>query len=1217
MSYINIQEYDYTITGPKSLDNNHIVAVPINATDGPSDKWVTVYPYDAFVQQFGPNPDPSGIFGNSWEYAANLLLRGMPVCVRRITHVLDEDGNNSTELLPGVNIAKTILKIKNVTNSTDNILGAMMDEFVDVLDPNSHSVLESTQQGEYIRNPLYIPKDKTSLSSIYENHLELEADYNNIVESVEEYYNELLLKYPDLNTKYGKLNIGESFADVKNSSSTTEYVYIGSKQNPSYRGGTLLADEILSLNPTGKIGDFYKTKDDNYYLEYSPTPIRNTHCRTENGHILYPDELQQILKAGEKDFAYVVYDANNANKINKVWEYSEETTTVKNHLYFASGKSNGAWTSLEDLKQNTTINTLENSWAETNNERSRYIYKYNGNGVLEWMKVDSPNTTIYSCYEYTLSEDQTVESIPNPDDKEACEKIEKGLSTIFANMKANNRDYCVISKDGILYSWNGNTWAQIEEKDSKYFYEYEINWTLTESNFGDGLYKESFNWKTVEITEPEKEDLAKNHPETIHFEDSGRPVNSTPHQLLMIDEIKINRITINTNCNAVSSVIRPIVNDFNDIVVGEDRTNTRNTSGTFSMTNIYNQAINIYSYSIVETTDTGDTKVSYDMKLESITDYNSKINYDPNLKIYSAENVEIVNPEIDYDIISKRFYLSLPAGATIIYNKSLSNARLTVDVAGFNDFEVQFDILKSSVGKYVLTFSSIPGTILDVDKYYVNEDYSNDDELEFFNEDPEKSPIVDSYGNYNLFSIEYLFPGTNGNNLNGRIKTISNQGIYIYIYRNKQFLEKIELCSFRTTTQNGYQSLLDLDINKVDIWRLILLKFGILLTATPTGELSIIYPQGVPQSLYGSYVKIDINRFLDFKSLDYLTSIYAQLGKQVSTLKGGTNPSDEHIIHEIQKCYKPLEDKYKYDVTFVSNGAYVDSITYPEAKGPILLTHRFIEEAQLALAHKRKDCVAYLDIPFDLTIEDVPYYFEHISSSYAAAYDPWGYVALATGSTKWMPPSFIQLYTHAKSIQKGNKIYAPPAGVRRGDVPEIINVNHELSSQYLTEWQDNDTIQFINPILWINGYDYNIFGQKTLYNIVDSSRKNQSVLQNLHARLLANEVKKAIFKSCLELTFELNNIMTWNEFKSKMDTYLKPIHSEGAITDYEVLMGTETMTVNDLNSGHISGKVRISIAHAITDWDIDFEITPNSVTVFEQDYNSRYAESDYSTVTNY
>ena len=45
MPYINIHEYDYTITAPNTYSEN-IVAVPINSTDGPSDRWIPVNTYD-------------------------------------------------------------------------------------------------------------------------------------------------------------------------------------------------------------------------------------------------------------------------------------------------------------------------------------------------------------------------------------------------------------------------------------------------------------------------------------------------------------------------------------------------------------------------------------------------------------------------------------------------------------------------------------------------------------------------------------------------------------------------------------------------------------------------------------------------------------------------------------------------------------------------------------------------------------------------------------------------------------------------------------------------------------------------------------------------------------------------------------------------------------------------------------------------------------------
>ena len=129
-----------------------------------------------------------------------------------------------------------------------------------------------------------------------------------------------------------------------------------------------------------------------------------------------------------------------------------------------------------------------------------------------------------------------------------------------------------------------------------------------------------------------------------------------------------------------------------------------------------------------------------------------------------------------------------------------------------------------------------------------------------------------------------------------------------------------------------------------------------------------------------------------------------------------------------------------------------------------------------------------------------------------------------------------------------------------------------------------------------------------MYNKVNGSDTYQSALQDLNVRLVANEIKKLVFKTCINLTFELNSMATWNEFKSSMEPTLSVMLGEGVLTDYSVIMGTETMTAADLNSGHVVGTIRIAVTRAATDWDINFELTPNGVTFNEIDYNSRYVE---------
>ena len=1081
MAFININEYDQTISGPTGLANNNIVAVPINATDGPSDRWVTVPTYDTFIQLYGPNPNPLSPFGNSWEYAANMLLRDMPVCVRRITHFLDADGENSIKLLPDVANAKTAIKVRDVTGNNVTNLNLVETE-LNVTDAIYQSVLRPSDRGTEIPNPNY----KGSFTTVY-----------------------------DLQTD-ATIRDANAFADVTDTNS--EWSFVGEHVNPNYRG-TKALDDILTANDTGVSGDFFIESTTNTRIDFTATPLLNQNWRQPQR--LNPGDLRLINNPVAGNFVDVTLDANNETAINQVWKYQAGANTeVRNHRYVFNGVFGTPFATNTDLPVNSQTTTVGvDFWAEVTSTNT--IWKFNG---TTWVNTGAP-IAIFA-----------------PGDEAGAEP---------------------------------------------YLRIFKIDWVNTNTAINSGLYRHHFNWVDSGSTQ---------HLERLFWQNSNNPIGTRPHTILDGSVININNVVINTISDISTTSIKPIINGGLDIQVEEDFGETRIVSGTYGFTNISTSPIHIYSLRLTQRSPQGEVHVVYDAKLESILDNSGRITLDPLLQFKNVHGEFFNDPTPMYDGVSDRWYIELQPGATLTYSRNMSNIILETQIAGFGDFDITYNLFTSANGRYELNLSSELNTILDVTKFALPP--INTDEVEDFDD----LPIIDSRGNFNLFKAEYLYPGTNGNFLNLSIKTTIGQGIYIYVYRNKQYLEKIELATFRfRDTVAGRINTLDPELNKDDIWRIILLKFGIML---PYDGFTI------PQSIYGNNIKIDLNpNISNFESLDYINSLFAQTGLQISSLQNGINPSDEHVVHEVQKCYTPLKDKYRYDVKFISNGGYVDKITYPrDIISPIRLDRRYIEDAMLDLVNDRRDCIAYLDIPFDLTIDDVPTYFEHISSSYAAAYDPWAFIILNTGNTKWMPPSFIHLYTHAKSIQNGNKVYMPPAGVRRGNVPEILRVNHELAGRYINEWQNSDAIQFINPILWINGYDYNVYGQKTLFNIVNQSDRYQSALQDLNVRLVANEIKKLIFRTCIELTFELNILHTWNEFKSKVEVLLRLMESEGVLTDYEILMGSETMTDADLNSGHVNGIIRVSISRAATDWTIGFELSPNSVTTWENSYDSQYPD---------
>ena len=305
------------------------------------------------------------------------------------------------------------------------------------------------------------------------------------------------------------------------------------------------------------------------------------------------------------------------------------------------------------------------------------------------------------------------------------------------------------------------------------------------------------------------------------------------------------------------------------------------------------------------------------------------------------------------------------------------------------------------------------------------------------------------------------------------------------------------------------------------------------------------------------------------------------------SLSGGADAADAAVIALIAASYPDLTDKYLFDVKFITSGGYCDAAD----------SSMEIVEAMVTLAETRGDCEAFPDVPFGTEKEDVHGYFSalNFNSSYNAAYAPWVYMKLLTNTIKWMPPSFVFLFSLAKSIRSGNKIYDPPAGVRRATVPEAVAVEYEIGSGILDQWQNNSSLR-INPIMKIRQYGYVIYGNSTLYSAVDGDPTASSSLQELGVRLIANDIKKLINNAAVSLTFERNTIHTWNEFKSIIDPYLKEMKTYGALEDYEVVMDATTTYPEVIEENTIKGVVRITVARTAENFKIEFELNRSGVT---------------------
>lgn len=192
-----------------------------------------------------------------------------------------------------------------------------------------------------------------------------------------------------------------------------------------------------------------------------------------------------------------------------------------------------------------------------------------------------------------------------------------------------------------------------------------------------------------------------------------------------------------------------------------------------------------------------------------------------------------------------------------------------------------------------------------------------------------------------------------------------------------------------------------------------------------------------------------------------------------------------------------------------------------------------------------------------------------------------------------MPGSYIELIAIGNSISKGNPVYLAPAGVDRAVINQIIRPEYEIGSDILEQWQSNDSIGNINPIMKIKSYGYCIFGQRTLYDTGDPEMV--SSLQELSGVLAINEIRRAAFNIGLSLQFSANNIFTFGRFESQLSNKLNEMKVNGAVSDYLI---QNVSTENDPRTMKI--KIDVSLVPVAENFDIELNITKDNITFSDE-----------------
>ena len=182
-----------------------------------------------------------------------------------------------------------------------------------------------------------------------------------------------------------------------------------------------------------------------------------------------------------------------------------------------------------------------------------------------------------------------------------------------------------------------------------------------------------------------------------------------------------------------------------------------------------------------------------------------------------------------------------------------------------------------------------------------------------------------------------------------------------------------------------------------------------------------------------------------------------------------------------------------------------------------------------------------------------------------------------------MPASFAYISALANSIKSNPNWYAV-AGVTRGVVPGLKSLQTIITGAQSEKLQETTGIS-INPIMNVPSYGYCIWGNRTLH-------ENDGLVASsfLNIRTLVNDIKKVVYQTSKELTFELNNDVTWLKFKSKIEPTLDKMTTGNGINGYKIIRAKTDKKAT------IKAIIRIYTIEAVEDFDITIELADSFTT---------------------
>ena len=323
-----------------------------------------------------------------------------------------------------------------------------------------------------------------------------------------------------------------------------------------------------------------------------------------------------------------------------------------------------------------------------------------------------------------------------------------------------------------------------------------------------------------------------------------------------------------------------------------------------------------------------------------------------------------------------------------------------------------------------------------------------------------------------------------------------------------------------------------------------------------------------------------------------------------------TSPSFGVDLENYRKALDQYKDK-RYsgcilaDMTSKVSGA--DKSLKPMSKDELRTLHYYLK----GIAAERKDCTVLLSTPEDVkTINgacdfalsqasdstkweygETPTTDYTLQSFYLEMYYPWLKIKCTKLSdttpvsvNETIAPTAIVLDNILKSYRERG-VHYPVAGDQYGQLSDTFSVINNPKTKF-----DRDQLvrARINPIWDTGKRGIQIYGNETL-------NAGYTDLNAAHIARTLVYIRNKIDEYTETLKFNINSVILWNRWKSYVSDYiLEPLKSENALSDYEVMMGEDTTTREEIANRMLKGKIKLIFYQSAEIFDLDYIVYSSS-----------------------